>query len=142
MDLSELTCLGKDGVPRTFYYEISYNRHEVDAEWCLRVHRRNPPQYNGDDWFELHLTPFDERSLRITMIENKRKDWYRAKGISDAIIPEAARVLQKRIVSSSNRVRVKENEYRTEDAEKVWRRLVAKGLATYCDSSDRYIYQG
>jgi len=75
------------------------------------------------------------------MMESRGKEWHCGKGISDAIIPEAAGVLRKRIVSSSNLARVKENEYRTEAAEKVWRRLVARGQATYCASTDRYLCQ-
>ncbi len=141
MDLHELSCVGADGESRTFWYDVVEETTPGGSVWHFRVHRRNPPDYNKDDWFVLGVIEFDEGSVRVDMIENRGKEWYRAKGISEAIIIEASRVLGRRVVSSSNKVKVADNEYRTLDAEKVWRRLAAKGQAVYCSTTDRYLLQ-
>jgi hypothetical protein len=74
-------------------------------------------------------------------MSHQGRPWYSAKGIPDAVISEAARIFGT-IKSSSNRCKVRENECRNSDAEKVWLRLRTTGLAEYDEADDRYIYMG
>jgi hypothetical protein len=60
-------------------------------------------------------------------------------GIPDALIPEASRVLKSPIRSSSNVGTKRTNEFRTVQADKMWKRLRANGLARYLPTEEYYI---
>jgi len=61
----------------------------------------------------------------------------RMKGKSEAAILEAKKVFQKKIISSSNKEDVI-YEWRSEQGDKVWKRLVEKGLAIFKRYLDIY----
>ena len=67
---------------------------------------------------------------------------YKAKGIPDKLIEEATKILNVTIKSSSNNpeFQVFPNEFRTDSATKVWKRLVAKNQAAYDERMDIYTY--
>jgi hypothetical protein len=77
---------------------------------------------------------------KITEIANHGHPHYSKMGIGDALIPEASRVLEAAIRSSSNKHPEKLNESRNTEADKIWERLRAIGLARYCSVRDYYIY--
>ena len=66
-------------------------------------------------------------------------EYYKGKGISIAVILKAKDLFNKRIISSSNDKETHSGEMRWEDAtEKVWKRMVANGLAKYDHENDYY----
>lgn len=140
MALKPLTCTGKDGVSRTFYYGYD-PPNKTDAVWHFRVHLHDPPQSDTDDFFDMVLAPLGQNSVYVSMIEHHSLPWYRSKGIPDALIPEAARVLGKTVFSSQSAKRSpSKDQYRTVCAEKMWKRLTTKGLARYDPREDRYLH--
>jgi hypothetical protein len=68
-------------------------------------------------------------------------DEYRQQGLPEALMRELAVRSGKRIISSSNckSAHLLRGEYRTIEADKVWRRLCQSGEAIYDRSVDRYV---
>lgn len=77
--------------------------------------------------------------LKVTDLYADSERFYLGKGISIAMIFEAKKIFNKRIISSSNKSRGNYTEFNTEEAiEKVWSRLVNDGLAEYDPKLDYY----
>ncbi len=139
-ELSVIRCTGADRITREFYYEIESDAGADVPEMIVRVHQE--AQISGEQhWFDLTLKQLDENRWMVSMMQHNNKEWYRAKGIPDALIPALAERLNKVITSSSNRDPAKRfpEEFRNEAATKVWRRLVGQGRATYQENEDRYM---
>ncbi len=136
--LTELVCTGRDGVQRTFYFECERASFGSPPSWTIRVHRRNPPNENVDDWYELVLQEREPAQMMVTMMRHDYRPWYTGMGISEAAMLRAAKLLRRTVISSSNRCRKTADEFRTSAAEKVWRRLEARGLAYYNSDEDRF----
>jgi hypothetical protein len=113
-----------------------YEKNDLDNTFDFFVRTIPPPADNAS--FDLRLTILDADNVRITAIEHWGIPAYAAKGIPDALIPEAARVLN-RNVQSSPLGHDDTSIYRTEAAEKYWVRLLAKG-ATYNAETTIYTY--
>ena len=138
--LHSLTCHARNGTNRIFWYE--WERDEVYRETVItfRVHKSNPPKMLEENWFEMTLERCADGFWKITYIGDvERRAHYTAVGIPDALIPEASRVLGAAIRSSSNVGTKGTNEFRTQDADKMWTRLQTKGLARYLRTEDYYI---
>jgi hypothetical protein len=136
--MTPLICKGADGIDRIFYLEAEEDHVDSMLALYVRIHRNNPPTPNADDWVDLTLQERPERDLRVTMMRHGSKPWYARMGILDAAIPAAAALTGRKVVSSSNTHRKDEAEYRTDAAEKVWKRLEGAGLARYDQQEDRY----
>lgn len=90
-----------------------------------------------DDEYFFEFTIKEEQDLlRVVMMNNHSRPEYTGKGIPEAMIVRLAKESGKRISSSSNQGC--ENEYRTVAASKIWQRLVARGLARYDETEDRF----
>src|SRR4051812_17394776 len=109
-----LTCFGADGQSRTFNYTHSFN--QLDKKWEFLVHTIPPPA--SGEFFQLSLTAVDPQTVRITEIDAHDKSLYGAKGIPDALLPAAAAVLKKTIVSSPTTGGA--GVSRNSDATKMW----------------------
>lgn len=121
-----LKCIGKDNTEREFSLRVTktyegYPQFLVSHE-CIR----------GDP-FELILKPLTDSSHIVIWID--AKDVYRGYGIPDAILPFAACNLLTEIHSSPT---LAKETWRTDDATKVWRRLVAAGKAVYNEATDTF----
>jgi len=68
-----------------------------------------------------------------------RHPHYIAAGIPDALIPEASRILQAPIRSSSITCAKDANEFRSPSADKMWKRLCDAGVARYEEVGDHYV---
>ena len=143
IQLGALICHGRDGTTKTFWYEWERDDIHPDRIIVFHVHKSNPPKMNEENWFEMTLELCGERLWKITHIgDAERRPHFAAAGIPDALIPEASRVLAAAIRSSSNRGAKRENEFRTIDADKMWKRLLRKGLARYVAGEDYYVCDG
>jgi hypothetical protein len=126
---------------QTFFFDLETDEFGGWDSPTFYVHLRNPPETGADDFFSLSLDKLAEGAYRVDTMSHHKRPWYSAKGIPDSVISEAARIFGT-IKSSSNRCRVRVNESRNSDAEKVWRRLCTDGLAKYYEADDRYVYVG
>jgi hypothetical protein len=131
--MKELTCTGVDGISNTFYFDKK--DHDCDGSISITVWVK--PQREGNS-LELLLVPFDSSSYRIQMITHNRKSEFKAKGIPDTLLPVVSQQLKKRIISSRKRKITGCDEYRTDEADKMWDRLVEKGIAEYDNTTGRY----
>lgn len=92
----------------------------------------------------------DKFSFRLRIMENGKdlkvvdligdcSSYYLGKGISIAMILKSKEMFNKRIISSSNKVKTFTGEANYKPAiEKVWKRMVDKGLAEYDSKYDYY----
>lgn len=132
-DRIELRCVGADGEIRSFGASIE---READSDLILiRVFCAGP---DADYWFYLRLRPYVSGNYQIDAINRNRPDCGRL-GIPDALLPEMARQLSCRIYSSVKGFNTDTSEHRTREADKMWKRLVEKGIATYLKVEDRFV---
>jgi hypothetical protein len=131
-----LSCVGRDGVSRVFQVDITED--EVFGDALLHVRVRPPPDEDVGHWFDLTLHKCSPRAYRIGMIDRNKVE-YGGKGIPDALLPELAARLGVEIWSSVKWNDSDPSERRTESAEKMWKRIMAKGLAMYVAAEDRYV---
>lgn len=131
--------MGKGNTTRDFYMDYEKDPLSSTPTYNFRVHRSTTIN-NSDEWFDLRLIQFDTDTFLIDWIGHNYKPWYSGMGIPDALIPRACNLLNVTICSSTNSPshKTSKDKYRTVDAEKMWKRLVEKGLATYDSSKDRY----
>jgi hypothetical protein len=85
-------------------------------------------------YYELAIRKFNESTVQTTQMENHDHAELRGKGITEALIPEISRRLQRDVLSSPE---YRDNsDRRTVHATKVWERLVSRGVAVR--EGDRY----
>jgi hypothetical protein len=138
MNLHPLNCVGIDKVSREFWWEKLCPNQTDSSVITFKVHKSNPP--GDDDSFDMNLARCPSGIYKITEVNHYDHPHYSKMGIGDALIPEASRVLNAAIRSSSNRNPERPNEFRHPDAEKIWKRLMASGLARYCSVKDFYVH--
>ncbi len=91
MPMTSIQCLGKDTVVRgSYWYELEQDPLEPLETWNFEVHLNNPSNRLVDDVFLMTFKYLGSASLLVFTATNNGKLWYRGKGISDALIPEAA----------------------------------------------------
>ena len=137
-----IECIGRDNLETTFRYSLEESELNQYKKWIFRI---VPENLEFQDWFEfsvLELSEIDRIGKVITMNANRRSE-YLSKGIPDKMIEVSSQVLGLNIISSTNKEEYKftENEFRTEEASKVWDRLVKKGCASYDLENDVYKYE-
>lgn len=123
-------CVDKHGNQRGFEYTIVLNGNEV----TFRV--TNIPPLPTGEFFDLKVEHIDAAHVRIVMLHHHYEPAYVGKGIPDALLPIASRELGKAVQSSptSSAGAI----YRTDAATRMWKRLEAKGMATYDSQTDVY----
>ncbi len=131
--MPEIQCVGADNVQRTFSYVLEEDT--LDHVWRCRV-LAVPPVADAPA-FEMTFEPLDDGSVRQVGIFHHGVVAHSAKGIPDAVLPAVADALHKRVVSSPAQA-VDTDVYRTVDAEKMWSRLLGKGIADYDDAEGVY----
>ena len=95
------------------------------------MHKSNPPDENADDFFDMTLTRCPDGMYRIIAINNYKKPHYIKKGIADAIIPEASRLLRAAVRSSLKVNPQDPSEFRSDEADGMWKRLMESGIALF-----------
>jgi hypothetical protein len=132
--MQEIECIDINGQKRTFFVEGPLN--QTVSEATFRVHRRNPPRPNHDDWFEARFRLVSDRLAQSVML-HASTDQYRKMGIPEKTILFASRALGRKIVSSPV-VSRDPGEFVVAPAIKAWKRLVARGLAMFSAERGRY----
>ena len=122
--MPRIPCTGRDGVTREFEYQYEFD--ELDKVWHFAVEA--VPRPDSMEIFTMTFKPINETTIRQISITHHHDPAYAAMGIPDAMLPEVKRILGKEVESSPPDVG---GEFRSVDAEKMWTRLVGKGLAEY-----------
>lgn len=129
--MPQLECTDRHGHIESFNYDFE---PDIDGQqWTFHVWEFGKELSDG--FFELVATEVGPSEVRITMLHRFGNPRYSAKGIPDALIPEVHRVLEKGVQSSPGHGKTSD-VYRTEDATKVWNRLVSAGLARHDKPTD------
>ena len=137
MQQGNITCVGKDGVQRTFYYNYT-EPQLLNKDYRLTIYASS--NYSDPDFFELVATPKGSKELKIISITRNNDNLYGAKGIPDSAIPELIKLSGLGVCSSSQKYPTDPNEFRTDDATKFWERLRNNSNATYDQTTDVYRY--
>lgn len=129
-----LVTADQSGRSRSFQVSVEVDESDADTIYVTALEDgADPATVEG---FQMTLKPLLDGRFRIDAITAHTS--HRKAGISDSLLPELSRRFGKAVVSSSNRFAATPEEFRSVDAEKMWRRLVGKGLATYDGQQDRY----
>jgi hypothetical protein len=140
----QLSATGKDGQTVSYEYTCERDTHltggyESKTKWCFSI-------LIEQDVFQFDLV--DEGSfMRVEMMSRQGCERYKARGIAEAFIRLSSQIFCIPIRSStpacpkisSSGVPIVE-ELHSEDARKVWKRLVARNEAYYDDETQRFTY--
>ncbi len=129
--MEQLSCVGRDGKTRRFFLE---HMEDDETHVCYRVRRSNPAP-SDEDFFYLELAPL-RSDYRIEMITHNQSPLYKGMGIPEVLIPKIAIDLNVRVFSSLDLD--DGSEQHNSNAERMWRKLVAKGLACFDSTAGRY----
>jgi len=139
-----VTAIGQDGLVRQFRYRCKVVDKLYDVmdptstrrHWELEVLGEHEPAAT----FRSTAVEIDRNSA-VSIEIFADSDEYRQLGLPEALMRELALRSGRQISSSSNReaAHLLRGEYRTPDADKVWRRLNRSGEATYHANVDRYV---
>ncbi|WP_243336969.1 hypothetical protein [Anaeromyxobacter soli] len=123
-------AVGRDGIQRGYTVDLE----REGPRWIYRV-----PCSKKLDWFEAVFLEVGGGWIQVVMLKYNCGEEHSAKGIPEALF---ARV----VADSGLRLRSSrtddEHGYRTGSANKVWKRLEARGLAREDKADDRYIFLG
>ncbi len=94
----------------------------------------------AEDKFSYRLRVMENgNDLKVVDLFGDCNNYYLGKGISIAIILKSKEIFNKRIISSSNKRQSYRGEANYKPAiEKVWKKMVSKGLAGYDSENDFY----
>jgi len=95
------------------------------------------PNHPSGDFFELRLVSYDSKTLMIDIIDSHRH--YSGVGIPEVLLPFVSEITEMKIVSSSNMHKLYEKEFRSDNATKMWERLISKEMAYKDNECDRYV---
>lgn len=90
-----------------------------------------------EHWFDFKIAFLTDGSIKVTDMFVGNED-HRKKGIPDALILEIKRLYNKKVISSSNEIKLVRDEWRKLPATKVWERLVLKNKAKYNLQTDTF----
>lgn len=128
-----LTCSDRKGQTASFAYTVT--RDMSGTKWDYRV---RPFGASADsEFFQLSVVELDADTVRVTMLANNNYAPVSGKGVPDALIPRIAVELGRRVQSSPPRGETGD-VYRTDDATKMWKRLLAAGKSHFDADADIY----
>lgn len=136
--MKTIKCIGRDGLEREFFCSDTEIEGLIKKKYTYRI---RPSDSEPQESFEFTVEEVDNSTVKVVMMNAHNEPTYSAMGISETMIEECAMTLGKTIVSSSNRHK-NSDEYRTEPATKVWRRLEKLGRAIYNVDWDRFTFLG
>lgn len=140
MDQQIIYTLGKDGCNYEFVCDavIFFDNFSQRDKVAVKVFPLNR-QY--DDYFDFKYILLSEyRQVKVTDMFLDYKNYYQSKGLPEALILQLKYVYPEfQIISSSNKIRIVRNEWRSTAGTRVWERLVAVGRANYLEDIDTYL---
>lgn len=122
-----IRCIGRDGAERTFYWDREDGRQAEGRGFVLRFYET---PIGPGDFFEARLVEYGDEELQVVMLSHHSKTVFMARGLPEAALLQAAADTTRTVVSSVNGANTRLlNEHQEPEAEKVWLRLVDRGLA-------------
>lgn len=137
MNAPKLRTIDREGNAHVF--ELQLTRQSVPCnKW--NYHIKHPESH---DFYQGDFTEIGNGKIQPEMLTNQYLPEYKGRGITEALFADVTQKSGLTLVSSTNRgTKNFENESRSHPADKVWKRLVASGKATYDIEEDRYTYTG
>ena len=127
-----LRVLSLDGVQREFQLEVLHDFEAGREYWLYRV--QDPA---SADFYEGRFCALGVDRVQSVMLDAHT---LRGQGVSEALFEVVVADLRRTLVSSRKEGTGEEDEWRSADAEKMWKRFVAKGLAKYDQAEGRYVF--
>lgn len=133
--MKTLTTIGIDGREHLFEYSF----HEIGSDGDVKIEFRVNFAIETDKskWFDFKLALINDQTLKVTDMFKGKNEHLRT-GLPEALILLSKKTFQKKIISSSNKIKTQKCEWRSEPGTKVWQRLVKKNLAEYNSELDTF----
>lgn len=122
---------------REYLFEYKYGYKSFNGREKIEFQVNFLNDEEKQNWFDFKLAPIDEETLKVTDIF-KGKDSHLKTGLPEALILLSKQLFNKKIISSSNKVKTESCEWRSEPGTKVWKRLVKRNLALYDSETDTF----
>ncbi len=139
-------AVGKGGSSNTFWADVE-REPGVFGDWWKYTIRSTSQQGH---FFQARFKTMSDGRLRPAAIDHYDIDEFVAKGIPEALFDDIAKRSGRAVVSSrrdddGGPRQIGEDDFdnverRSRAADKMWRRLVAKGRARYETDEDRYVF--
>ncbi len=129
----EVECKSKTG--ENFGYLVKAIFDENGQNYIFNIHAIPPIASN--DFFQVTVHIKDQKTAKTTAIY-ANDSYYRQKGIPETVLPLIASFLNRKLVSSSQRIPLLTGERRSQEATSMWERLTHKGIAIYNSQLDHY----
>jgi hypothetical protein len=141
-----VNAIGKDKKNRHFKYvccEIKKHYDLLDKDsiylhYEIKVSKEEDFEANEYGYRATAVAIDSQKAISTEMFAEN--ETYRELGLPEAILYELAKLSKRKIYSSSNKLakHILRGEFRDEDAEKVWLRLVNSGKAIFDEDTNRY----
>jgi|GEM_PF-3578480 len=133
-----IKTVGKDNLHYQFTYKVRTYRESLDDIDVIAFMVAEPGRISND-YFDFQFVELPDNEIKITSMFVGIDDYYRGKGLPEALIMEVQRLFPyQTIISSSNTHKVLHREDRWEPGTAVWERLVRSGNAKYSKERDIY----
>lgn len=129
----QLDAAARDGTQQAWSGELE---HDAAAhEWTYRVTTPDCP-----DFYEARFREVGADHVQPDVLD-RHHDAFRAQGLTEALFDRVVSDSGRTLISSANHgTKNFRNEFRSADAERVWRRLFAQELAAYDADADRFTF--
>lgn len=131
-----LTCRSRSGDTKTFEVRFEPIATGGGGIAWFYVAKPLPRAEQTDDQFFVLLEEIEPRLLQIEDMKNGLPAEYHGYGITRALVPLIAQA-RSAVIRSSKRY-LKDLEMRSDDATRVWTRMVEEGTASYDSAEDRF----
>jgi hypothetical protein len=140
-----INTTGRGGLSHTFTVKYEHTRDYYGETWTYTIESsESPPEF-----FEARFKTMADGRIRIAVIDRNFLSEFEAKGIPEElfehVVAKSRRTLASSVSDGGPREMTADRdpddaEFRSPDAEKMWRRLVAVGRGRYDAGEDRYIF--
>lgn len=128
-----LIAVARDGSQHT--WDAEFDHDGVAQEWTYRV---TTP--GCQDFYEARFKEVGANLIQPDVL-HRHDPAFRGKGLTEALFARVVTDTGRTLISSTNGpTKNFPNEYRSADAERVWRRLFGEERATYDAAQDRYTF--
>jgi len=135
--MQTIHCIGSDKKNGEFQFSYEFIKEKGIEKHIYMIYKKPADK---KQFFEMEIwKSSDDRFISTNMNHNNHKELMR-KGIPSTMIEMISHQFAQPIYSSSNECKIFENEFRSESATSLWKKLVQNGKARYDDKQDRFIF--
>ena len=136
ISVRSINTVGKDGTSYHFIVEQFKPAYQFPHSRSVHTFKVRVEE-NSSEFFAFDLLD-NVNELKVISMFHGNQIEYMSKGIPEEMIRRSHEWLGKKIISSNNLSG--RGEFRSDGADKAWKRLVATGEASYDKSTDTYTY--